>query len=174
MSSNMSYIKDSNNETMINDFVKYLCDITNHVEDDEGILNDQLNDLHVQKNSALYNIVHGIIIPHFNLDIKKLIFPFSYNNSQKTAIFNALNNSISLIQGPPGTGKTETILNIIANLIYSNKTVAIVSGNNEAIKNVKEKLQKVNLDFLSAYLGKKSNKEEFYNTDHSFPAIYET
>lgn len=29
------------------------------------------------------------------------------------------------IQGPPGTGKTQTILNLAANLILNNRTVAI-------------------------------------------------
>ena len=34
-----------------------------------------------------------------------------------TDVKNALENQISVIQGPPGTGKTQTILNIIANLL---------------------------------------------------------
>ena len=74
-----------------------------------------------------------------------------------------MNNRVSIIQGPPGTGKTQSILNIIANLIVQNKTVAIVSGNNEAIKNVLEKMQKKNYDFLLSLLGKKENKEIFYD-----------
>ena len=74
-----------------------------------------------------------------------------------------MNNRVSIIQGPPGTGKTQSILNIIANLIVQNKTVAIVSGNNEAIKNVLEKMQKKNYDFLLSLLGKKENKEFFYD-----------
>ena len=69
-----------------------------------------------------------------------LIFPFSTNVSQQIAVFNALQHNFSAIQGPPGTGKTQTILNIIANIILNNKTVAVVSGNNEATRNVEEKL----------------------------------
>ena len=72
-----------------------------------------------------------------------------------------MNNRVSIIQGPSGTGKTQSILNIIANLIVQNKTVAIVFGNNEAIKNVLEKMQKKNYDFLLSLLGKKENKEVF-------------
>lgn len=43
-----------------------------------------------------------------------------------------MENQISVIQGPPGTGKTQTILNIIANILMQGKTVQIVSNNNSA------------------------------------------
>ena len=45
-----------------------------------------------------------------------------------------MENQISVIQGPPGTGKTQTILNIIANILMQGKTVQIVSNNNSAPK----------------------------------------
>ena len=91
------------------------------------------------------------------------IFPFGCNNSQYSAVKNALENSFSIIQGPPGTGKTQTILNIIANLLILNKTVLIVSNNNSAIENVYEKLSapKYNIGFIVATLGKSDNKNEF-------------
>lgn len=41
-----------------------------------------------------------------------IIYPFGLNQSQKTAVENALSSQISIIQGPPGTGKTQTILNL--------------------------------------------------------------
>ena len=44
---------------------------------------------------------------------------------QYTAVKNAMENQISVIQGPPGTGKTQTILNIIANILMQDKTVQI-------------------------------------------------
>lgn len=62
------------------------------------------------------------------------------NLSQKEALENALNNRMNIIQGPPGTGKTTTIINILANLIYKNKSVLVVSKNNSAIENVAEEL----------------------------------
>ena len=68
------------------------------------------------------------------------IFPFGCNNSQYQAVKKAMENQISVIQGPPGTGKTQTILNIIANIILKGKTVQIVSNNNSATNNVYEKL----------------------------------
>lgn len=91
------------------------------------------------------------------------IFPFGCNNSQYNAVKNAMENQISVIQGPPGTGKTQTILNIIANILMQGKTVQIVSNNNSATKNVYEKLAspKYDLGFLVAALGSSDNKAEF-------------
>lgn len=91
------------------------------------------------------------------------IFPFGCNNSQYKAVKNAMENQISVIQGPPGTGKTQTILNIIANLLMQGKTVQIVSNNNPAIENVYEKLasSKYNLGFVAAILGSYENKKQF-------------
>ncbi len=91
------------------------------------------------------------------------IFPFGCNTSQYEAVEKAINNQLSVIQGPPGTGKTQTILNIIANLLISGKTVQVVSNNNSAIENVQEKLAspKYNLGFIVAKLGKGENKKQF-------------
>lgn len=91
------------------------------------------------------------------------IFPFGCNESQFQAVTNALSNRISVIEGPPGTGKTQTILNIIANLILYGKSVQVVSNNNSAIDNVIEKLAspKYSLDFIAARLGNDVCKDEF-------------
>lgn len=91
-----------------------------------------------------------------------VIFPFSFNLSQKTAIEKALSQKISIIEGPPGTGKTQTILNIIANLILRQKTIAVVSNNNSATLNVQEKLKKNELAFISAFLGSNDNQKYFF------------
>lgn len=90
-----------------------------------------------------------------------ILYPFGLNQSQKTAVERALSSKISIIQGPPGTGKTQTILNIIANIVYNGKTVAVVSNNNSATHNVAEKLEKKNAAFLTAFLGSLSNKQSF-------------
>lgn len=91
------------------------------------------------------------------------IFPFGCNKSQYKAVKNALENQISVIQGPPGTGKTQTILNIISNILLQGKTVQVVSNNNAAIENVLEKLAstKYNLEFVAALLGNVNNKKQF-------------
>ena len=90
-----------------------------------------------------------------------IIYPFGLNQSQKTAVENALSSQVSIIQGPPGTGKTQTILNIIANAVRNGQTVAVVSNNNSSTLNVAEKLEKKGLSFLTAFLGSRANKEHF-------------
>ena len=65
-----------------------------------------------------------------------------FTDEQKQAVEHALSNQVSIIQGPPGTGKTQTILNIIANLLLAKKSVLVVSNNNSAVSNVVEKLSK--------------------------------
>lgn len=101
-----------------------------------------------------------------------IIFPFGFNLSQKEATEKALKNKISVIEGPPGTGKTQTILNLIANAVINKKTVAIVSNNNSATLNVFEKLKNSNVDFLSAYLGNRENKKNFFeNQTGKYPEL---
>ena len=100
------------------------------------------------------------------------IFPFGCNNSQYKAVKSAMENQISVIQGPPGTGKTQTILNIIANILMQEKTVQIVSNNNSATENVYEKLSspKYNLGFIAATLGSSKNKKIFVeHQDMNYP-----
>lgn len=93
--------------------------------------------------------------------IDSILFPFGCNASQERAVKAALSNQISVIQGPPGTGKTQTILNIIANLLVEGKSMLVVSYNNSATENVLEELCKNGLSFLVAPLGNRENKEAF-------------
>lgn len=101
---------------------------------------------------------------------KELIFPFGVNESQLAAVEQAFSAQISLIEGPPGTGKTQTILNVLANILLRGKTVAVLSNNNAAIENVYEKLEKAGLDHVVAKLGSQENREKFFANLPSWPA----
>ena len=102
--------------------------------------------------------------------VQELIYPFGINQSQKNAVENAFSSRASIVQGPPGTGKTQTILNILVNIICLNKSVAVVSNNNSATYNVLEKLKKNGLDFLAAFLGCSDNKKLFIESqDEEYP-----
>lgn len=103
-----------------------------------------------------------------------LVFPFGCNTSQKIAVANAFEHQISVIQGPPGTGKTQTILNIIANIIRQGKTVIVVSNNNSATANVFEKLEKYGIGFIAASLGNKDNKTAFIANQPIIPTDLNT
>jgi len=98
---------------------------------------------------------------------RMVCFPFGCNNSQIQAVNYALSNKISVIEGPPGTGKTQTILNIIANIVMDGKTVAVVSNNNSATENVLEKLEKSGFGYITASLGKSENKKSFVSSKQS-------
>ncbi|MBR2741717.1 AAA family ATPase [Candidatus Saccharibacteria bacterium] len=100
-----------------------------------------------------------------------LIFPFGCNESQYQAVYNAIHNNVSVIEGPPGTGKTQTILNIIANLVIRRKSCQIVSNNNSAIENVEDKLKEYGLDFFVAKLGSSFNKSDFIENQKEIPDL---
>lgn len=91
---------------------------------------------------------------------KEILLIEQANLSQKEAINNALNERISIIEGPPGTGKTTTIINILANLIYQNKKVLVVSKNNSAIENIAEELSEMNIPKCFIRMGNSSIMKE--------------
>jgi superfamily I DNA and/or RNA helicase len=101
------------------------------------------------------------------------IFPFGFNVSQKNAVNKAFSHALSIIEGPPGTGKTQTILNIIANVVMNRQSVAVVSNNNSATKNVYEKLKKDGVEFIAALLGNAQNKKEFIDSQTNIPDLSE-
>ncbi|QOR35070.1 AAA family ATPase [Clostridium sp. 'deep sea'] len=148
-----------------NSLVHYWRELSQYIKikDNESLLKRHFDRLTYFKEECVLNTyINRYEIKNNKLEKDKIIFPFKYNLSQKKAVENALSNNISVIEGPPGTGKTQTILNIIANLIMQNKTVAVVSSNNEAIKNVKEKLAKYDYDFMVACLGNSINQKHFF------------
>lgn len=99
------------------------------------------------------------------------IFPFGFNMSQKDAVNKAFSFSMSVVKGPPGTGKTQTILNIIANAVLNEQSVAVVSSNNSATKNVFEKLEKNGVEFIAALLGNSQNKKDFVDSQTDIPDL---
>lgn len=99
-----------------------------------------------------------------------LIYPFGLNESQYQAVERAFSAQISVIEGPPGTGKTQTILNILANILLRGQTVAVLSNNNAAVANVYEKLEKCGLGYLVAKLGNKENREAFFANLPAWPS----
>ncbi len=139
-------------------------------ESESGILENIYNKLDfIDKRTAAFPYIN----PSEKLkrldSIQFLIYPFGCNESQKMAVETSFFSQISVIEGPPGTGKTQTILSIIANIVMNGQTVLVVSNNNSAILNIQEKLEKYNLSFNVAFLGKKENKEEFLKNQPCLP-----
>lgn len=100
-----------------------------------------------------------------------LIYPFGCNASQQKAVRRAFEQQLSIIQGPPGTGKTQTILNIVANIIRQGETVMVVSNNNSALTNIVEKMERYDIGFITALLGSRENKEKFINSQETSKVI---
>ena len=67
------------------------------------------------------------------------------DSSQTQAILEVRAGSNLVIQGPPGTGKSQTITNLIAELISQDKTVLFVSEKMAALEVVKRRLDESHL-----------------------------
>lgn len=184
----------------INEKFKFFQDIANNIgltiksekgEEINILANNYRKIENVEKDTILYHYLNQKLPPKtephkdtfgafFRLiksrdeDLKDTtIYPFGFNISQNKAVEKAMTNDLSVIEGPPGTGKTQTILNIIANAIMHDESVAVVSSNNSATKNIIDKLKKYDVDFIAAYLGSNQNKQEFIDSQKSLPLMEE-
>lgn len=151
------------NNSSILEYLKKVAEVTSiNTKSDKKLLVEQMKKVKIDNlNTALANYFGLSNDFNKNNNINCLIFPFGCNSSQYKAVENAINNRLSVIEGPPGTGKTQTILNIIANIMIRNMNCQVVSNNNTAIENIEEKLKHYNLDFFIALLGKNENKNLF-------------
>lgn len=155
---------------------KYLTEIADCVglksEDGQNILSNSFERISEIPEDCILSIFLNGTLPSIDNNFANTeIFPFGFNLSQKNAVDNAFSNKISVIEGPPGTGKTQTILNIIANAILNGQSVAVVSSNNSATKNVYEKLEKNGIEFIAALLGNSQNKKEFIDSQKDIPDL---
>lgn len=85
---------------------------------------------------------------------------YEVDSSQQEAIYRAKKGESFVIQGPPGTGKSQTITNIIAEMLYLGKRVLFVSEKQAALDVVYHKLEKKNLsDFCLILHNSKAKKQ---------------
>lgn len=171
----ISIIESTSSAQKSKDVLKYLTQMTylHHYDirfgdEDKVLLGDLYEHLRRGEKAPL---LESFLYPEgFQNSMDKVceipIYPFCSNSSQIKAVSRALSKRISIIQGPPGTGKTETILNILLNLVANGKTAMVVAGSNSATNNILDKLKEEGLGFLVARLGKKSNKESFIKNQH--------
>lgn len=163
----LSLVENGSSDKNVQRILAYLRDIARYTANDpaeEAFLKQEMDQLtFVHPESVLGRYLNRQPVENRIPSMNGIIFPFRFNLSQKAALENALTQSMSVIEGPPGTGKTQTILNIIANLVaIQGKSVAVVSNNNEAVKNVIEKMTKRGYGFLTALLGKQKNQDVFF------------
>ncbi|GLJ34015.1 hypothetical protein SUGI_0684140 [Cryptomeria japonica] len=73
----------------------------------------------------------------------KHFMPHNFNDSQASAVFQAVNaiestfsSDIKLIQGPPGTGKTSTLISLLSILVHKQFKVLVCAPTNAAVSEV--------------------------------------
>jgi superfamily I DNA and/or RNA helicase len=86
--------------------------------------------------------------------------PFDFDSSQLQAIKAAKDGKNFIIQGPPGTGKTQTISNIISELVAEGKKVLFVAEKKVAIDAVLKNFSKVGLEKIFLDLHDKKSKSK--------------
>jgi superfamily I DNA and/or RNA helicase len=86
----------------------------------------------------------------------ELFFPFDYDKYQLNAL-SVINNRAASIEGPPGTGKSQTIANLLCHLAANGKRVLFLSQKAQALKVVKDKLKKLEVDYLYGYIPNRSS-----------------
>lgn len=112
------------------------------VEFDKNIYKKTVNDSIFKKDFGFYKIVHS-------------------NFSQDKAVVSALNQN-TIIWGPPGTGKSQTITNILANILMFNKTALVVSQKKAALEVLKKRMESLEIFALFILNDKEMNKKNFY------------
>jgi hypothetical protein len=146
--------------------LNYWHNVVSHLAQDDPLRRPYANFRTVPQESVLDLYLRGHS-PDPEPELDEYIFPFSSNLSQREALRKGLAYRISVIDGPPGTGKTQTILNLVANIVrFPGKSVAIVSSNNAAVENVRDKLAKEGFGHVVADLRRNDLKRDFFERQH--------
>lgn len=107
------------------------------------------------------------------IPLKKTYHILDADSSQIAVIEDAKNGKNLVVEGPPGTGKSQTIANIIAELLGQQKSVLFVSEKMAALQVVKNRLDVVGLgDFCLELHSRKAKKREVL--DALKTAVYDT
>ena len=117
----------------------------------------------------LFEVEDGEILFDEDLDLNSINSTEIFNvmdadSSQLEVLEEAKKGRNLVVEGPPGTGKSQTIVNLIAELMAMGKKVLFVSEKKAALDVVKSRLDGVGLGEGCLELhGKNSNKKEFLN-----------
>ncbi len=153
---------DASQTTKASHVLDYWRTVVSRLNSSDPIRPPYANLRFIHPESVLARYLNGEAIDT-STSVEPLIFPFSSNLSQREAVRKALNHPLSATEGPPGNGKTQTILNLIANIILEpGTTVGVVSYSNAAVDNVREKLTKLGFGYVMAGLGNEKKKAEFF------------
>jgi len=137
-----------------------------------GIIYGLLTELNKLSNIS-YNKILSSSLGHFfssdsnminHSNQKEMLEIFQLNDSQEKSIHNAFEKPITVITGPPGTGKSQVVLNLIANAVYSDKTVLFASKNNKAVDVVIDKLNSILSEKMIVRMGHRFHRRNAKST----------
>ena len=98
------------------------------------------------------------------LKIRNQFHVMDADASQVDVIENAKVGRNLVVEGPPGTGKSQTITNMIAELLANEKTVLFISEKMAALEVVKNRLEQCGLgNFCLELHSRHTNKRAFYS-----------
>ncbi len=106
---------------------------------DEGIIEEIENNKFNTKNNKLKSE-------------SEISWCYNSDYSQRKAVRNAISSNAHIIQGPPGTGKTQTILNLIGELIKQDKKILIVSEKKTAVEVIAKRIKESEESLFPSYV----------------------
>lgn len=129
-------------KTMVKIIEDGMVDEILDVDFDKNIYKDTIKSVMFKKNFGFYKTQHS-------------------NLSQDKAVISALNQN-TIIWGPPGTGKSQTISNIITNVLMYGKTALVVSQKKAALEVLKNRMDELGIFCLFILNDREMNKKSFY------------
>ncbi len=135
-------------KTMVKIIEDGIVDKILDVEFDKNIYKATVKSVMFKKNFGFYKTQHS-------------------NLSQDKAVISALNQN-TIIWGPPGTGKSQTISNIITNVLMYDKTSLVVSQKKAALEVLKNRMDELGIFCLFILNDRDMNKKTFYNPLKSY------
>ncbi|MFA6667100.1 MAG: DUF4011 domain-containing protein [Bacilli bacterium] len=141
-------------------------DIYNRKE--ELLKNDVVASLYYGVNKCPNNDEENLQIDS-EIKPNDLSIPLSADSSQVEAIVSCAKGNSFVMFGPPGTGKSQTIANMIVNLMYHGKSVLFVAEKMVALEVVKHRLDEIGLGnfCLQIHSNKISKSEVLTQIDNS-------
>ena len=129
-----------------NNSIKTLFEVDESDRDFEDYGYDYEEEVSLMKSSDIFNVVDA-------------------DSSQISVLKEVTEGNKNLVvEGPPGTGKSQTIVNIIAELMANDKKILFVSEKKAALEVVKSKLDSIGLgDGCLELYGRNTNKKDFLN-----------
>ncbi|KAJ3117866.1 hypothetical protein HDU96_005243 [Phlyctochytrium bullatum] len=83
----------------------------------------------------------GLASPSFTRDVELTAFDPNLNDSQLEAVRLALKaQDLAIIHGPPGTGKTQTVIEVIRQLVARDQRVLVCGPSNTSVDTIVERL----------------------------------